>query len=382
LVSPCHLKIDPGSQITGLAIVNDADGEVVWAAELTHRGKQIKKRLDDRRCVRRGRRQRHTRYRPACWRNRRRPKGWLAPSLHSRVNNILTWMQRLKRYCPIMTLSFELVKFDIQALVNPEIEGAEYQQGTLFGYELREYLLEKWGRQCVYCHKTDIPLQIEHLVPKSRGGSNRVTNLGLACGKCNDKKGTRTATEFGFPDLMQQAQKPLKDAATMNSIRWHLHEKLRATGLPVEIGTGGRTKWNRATRGIPKTHWLDAACVGASTPERLHWTHTVPLLIQAVGRHSRQMCLMDKHGFPRTKRKGPSVAFGFQSGDMVKAVVPDGKPKGVHVGKVTIKTRGLFTITTAARTVPDVPYRYCRRLHRSDGYTYQKGKGTTLPPYA
>ncbi len=373
VVPPLRLKIDPGSQTTGLAIVNDADGEVVWAADLTHRGQQIKKRLDDRRAVRCNRRQRHTRYRPARWRNRCRPKGWLAPSLHSRVNNILTWVQRLKRYCLITALSFEWVKFDTQALANPEIDGVEYQQGTLFGYELREYLLEKWGRQCVYCHKTDVPLQIEHLVPTSRGGSNRVTNLGLACGKCNQRKDTKTAAEFGFPDLMQQAQKPLKNAAAMNSIRWRLYEELRATGLPLETGTGGRTKWNRTRRGIPKTHWLDAACVGASTPERLRWRKTAPLLIQAIGRHNRQMCLMDKRGFPRTKRKGPSVAFGFQSGDMVKGIVPDGKPKGVHVGKVAVKQSGYFTITTAKRSVTDVPYRYCRRFHRADGYAYQKG---------
>ena len=29
---------------------------------------------------------------------------------------------------------------------NAEISGVEYQQGELQGYEVREYLLEKWGR--------------------------------------------------------------------------------------------------------------------------------------------------------------------------------------------------------------------------------------------
>ncbi len=372
-VPPLRLKIDPGSQTTGLAVVDAASGEVVWAAELSHRGKQIQKALASRRGVRRGRRQRHTRYRPARWRNRRRPKGWLTPSLWSRIANILTWVQRLSRYCPVAALSFELVKFDPQALANPEIDGVAYQQGTLFGYELREYLLEKWGRCCAYCHKINIPLQIEHIVPKSRGGSDRVTNLTLACAKCNQHKDTKTAAEFGFPAVQQQAQKPLKDAAAMNSIRWRLYEELCVVGLPVETGTGGRTKWNRATRGIPKTHWLDADCVGASTPERLRWSKTVPLLIQAEGRHNRQMCLMNKRGFPRTKRKGPSVVFGFQSGDIVKAIVPGGKPKGIHVGKVAVKTKGYFTITTTKGSVSDVPHRYCRLLHRSDGYSYQQG---------
>ena len=40
--SPLRLKIDPGSKKTGLAIVNDRSGEVVFAAELEHRGQKIK----------------------------------------------------------------------------------------------------------------------------------------------------------------------------------------------------------------------------------------------------------------------------------------------------------------------------------------------------
>jgi 5-methylcytosine-specific restriction endonuclease McrA len=61
-----------------------------------------------------------------------------------------------------------------------EISGVSYQQGELAGYEVREYLLEKWQRRCAYCGKTDVPLEIEHIIPKSRGGSNRVSNLTLA----------------------------------------------------------------------------------------------------------------------------------------------------------------------------------------------------------
>lgn len=76
----------------------------------------------------------------------------------------------------------------MQALENPDIEGAQYQQGTLAGYEVREYLLEKWGRTCAYCDAKDVPLQIEHIHPKAKGGSNRISNLTLACPSCNAKK--------------------------------------------------------------------------------------------------------------------------------------------------------------------------------------------------
>ena len=58
---------------------------------------------------------------------------------------------------------------------HPEIQGVEYQQGELFGYEVRAYLLEKWGRQCAYCGAQEVPLQVEHIVCRAQGGSNRVT---------------------------------------------------------------------------------------------------------------------------------------------------------------------------------------------------------------
>jgi len=145
ITQPLRLKLDPGSKTTGIAIVNDASGEVVWAAELMHRGQAIRDALEKRREVRRSRRQRNTRYRKSRFANRRRKKGWLPPSLESRIHNTLTWVNRLARYCPIAAISQELVKFDIQRMQNAEISGVEYQQGELQGYELREYLLEKWG---------------------------------------------------------------------------------------------------------------------------------------------------------------------------------------------------------------------------------------------
>ena len=313
-IQPLRLKIDPGSKTTGIALVNDETGEVVWAAELQHRGWQIKSALDSRRGIRRSRRHRKTRYRKPRFNNRRCPKGWLPPSLMSRVFNIETWVARLRRCCPITAISLELVKFDTQAMVNPEISGIEYQQGELQGYEVREYLLEKFGRKCVYCGADNVPLQVEHIVPKARGGSNRVSNLTIACVSCNQRKENQTAEEFGHPEVQAQAKKPLKvavlsrcsaretfrDAAAVNATRWELYRRVQATGLPVETGSGGRTKYNRSVRELPKTHWLDAACekplrpsaslrAGVSTPEVLQTEGICPLTIIATGHGSRQM---------------------------------------------------------------------------------------------
>lgn len=372
---PLRVKLDPGSKTTGIAVVNDTTGQVVWAAELSHRGEQIKAKLDARRGQRHGRRQRHTRYRQPRCNNRTRPKGWLPPSLRSRIDNVLTWVARISRWCPIGTISLELVKFDTHLMQHAEISGVQYQQGELAGYEVREYLLEKWQRACAYCGVKGGPLEVEHIVPKARGGSNRVSNLTLACEPCNQAKGTQTAAAYGFPAIQAQAQQPLRDAAAVNTTRWALYERLQATGLPVETGTGGRTKWNRTRRGLSKTHWLDAACVGASTPETVQVGQVVPLVITAMGRHSRQMCRTNAYGFPDKAPKATSMVGGFRTGDIVRAVVPARSTKaGVYVGRIAIRASGSCNIKTASGTIQGIHYRYCRPLHRGDGYTYTNGR--------
>ena len=189
-VPALRVKLDPGSKTTGIAVVDDQTGKIVFAAELSHRGHTIKERLDSRRAIRRSRRNRKTRYRKARWQNRRK-EGWLAPSLQSRIANILTWVARLSRLCRVTNISMELVKFDMQLMENAEISGVEYQQGTLAGYEVREYLLQKWGHKCTYCQKENVQLQIEHIVPRAKLGTNRISNLCLACEKCNKAKGTK-----------------------------------------------------------------------------------------------------------------------------------------------------------------------------------------------
>ncbi|GCE04008.1 RNA-guided endonuclease IscB [Dictyobacter aurantiacus] len=385
-VTGLRVKVDPGSRTTGIAVVNDTSGQVVFAAELTHRGQAIKANLDARRRVRRSRRQRKTRYRKARWRNRRIKKGWLPPSLGSRLENICTWVRRLCQLCVVTASSMELVRFDMQRMENPDIAGVEYQQGTLMGYEVREYLLEKWGRQCAYCGVKDVPLEIEHIHSRAHGGTNRIANLTVACVPCNRAKGNRDITNFlhqkpeVLARILTQAKHPLKDAAAVNTTRWALLDRLTATGLPVETGSGGVTKFNRTQREIPKTHWSDAACVGASTPPVLKTTGVVPLLIRATGHGSRQMCLMSAYGFPRTAAKGARRVQGFQTGDLVKAVVPTGKKQGTYWGRVAVRSSGSFNIKTSTATIQGISYRHCQMLQRSDGYTYTTGGA--LPPHA
>jgi 5-methylcytosine-specific restriction endonuclease McrA len=377
---PLRVKIDPGSRTTGIALLSDATGHVAWAGEIAHRGQRIRDALLARQAIRRGRRQRHTCYRPQRSDNRRRREGWLPLSLESRISNVLTWIERLRCLAPVGAISQELVRFDTQLMQHPEITGTEYQQGDLAGYEVREYLLEKFARQCAYCGARGVPLQVEHIVPKTRGGSNRVSNLTIACAACNQAKGSTTAQEFGHPNVEAQARRPLKDAAATNASRWALYLRLQALGLPVEVGTGGRTKWNRTQRGLPKAHWMDAACVGACTPAQIQASGIVPLLMVAMGRECRQMCRPDRFGFPRTSAKGNRRVSGFQTGDLVWAVVPSPSIKaGTYVGRLAVRATGSCNITTSIGVVQGIHIRYCRLLQRADGYAYQKGEAA-LPP--
>jgi 5-methylcytosine-specific restriction endonuclease McrA len=385
---PVRIKVDPGSRTTGIALVNDHTGEVVWAAELTHRGEQIKRALDKRRAARRSRRQRKTRYRKPRFANRRKRTGTLAPYLESRVCNVLTWMRRLMRLCPITAISQELARFDTQALEKPDIEGVEYQHGQLSGFELREYILLKWNHQCAYCDAREVPLELEHVQSRSKHGSDRVSNLTLACLSCNQRKGNRDVREFLHDDparlshLLAHLKAPLRDAAVVNATRWALNERLKLLGLPVECGSGGLTKYNRVKRGLDKTHWLDAANVGRSTPASLIIKDIAPLRISATGHGIRQMCRMDKYGFPRTGPKLRKRVHGFQTGDLVRAVVPSGAKQGTYVGKVAVRSRGVFNITTAQGVVTDIHHRYCTLITRADGYTYRQRKEAALPSTA
>jgi 5-methylcytosine-specific restriction endonuclease McrA len=81
------------------------------------------------------------------------------------------------------------------------------------GYRLRKLwpvLSGRWGRVCVYCGEATLRrLVVEHITPKSRGGTNALWNLTIGCRCCNRKKAGMNAEEFGHA-WVQRASKDFR----------------------------------------------------------------------------------------------------------------------------------------------------------------------------
>jgi 5-methylcytosine-specific restriction endonuclease McrA len=317
---PITLGVDIG--FTNIGFSAKTDKLEVISGTLTLR-KDVSNKLEERR------RYRSTRigrlgYRPSRFDNRTRPEGWLAPSTQHTHDSHIRLVETLATMLPISFKKVEVTNFDTQKMQHPEITGVEYQQGTLQGYEVREYLLEKWGRKCAYCGKTDVPLEVEHIIPKSRGGTDRVSNLTIACRNCNLKKGDQTAEEFGYPDIQQQAKTPLKAAAGINNIRWRLVEQLGA-----DYTYGYITKYQRNKLGLEKSHINDAFVIaGGTNQERCR-----PYEVIQVRRNNRSLQLNRKGFKPSIRRQ----RYPLQLYDLVKFESRTYRVKGTHcLGKRVI----------------------------------------------
>ncbi|MGX1907557.1 RNA-guided endonuclease IscB [Streptomyces phaeochromogenes] len=387
-VESVELGIDPGSRFTGIAVfrtVEESEGTArhgLFAVELSHRGVAIRDKLTSRAALRRGRRGRNLRYRAPRFNNRTRPEGWLAPSLQHRVDTTTAWVGRLARWTPIRTVHVERVAFDTHAMsAGMPLSGAQYQHGTLQGMELREYLLAKWNRTCAYCGATGVPLNIEHVHPRSRGGSDRLSNLVLACVPCNERKGNKLVEDFLksrpalLAKILRQMKAPLQDAAAMNATRCALVRMLESTHRDVQSASGGRTRWNRRRTTTLKSHTLDALCVGVLESVAHHPAKV--LVVTATGRGTYRRTAPDRYGFPRLTMPRTKQHFGYATGDLVRASVPTGKKQGIHTGRVAVRATGNFNIKTCHGLVQGVHHRHIRLLQRADGYAYTSRMETT-----
>ncbi|HEY9865467.1 MAG TPA: hypothetical protein V6D21_14935 [Candidatus Obscuribacterales bacterium] len=139
-------------------------------------------------------------------------------------------------------------------------------------------------------------------------------------------------------------------------------------GLPISTGSGGLTKFNRTRLNLPKTHWIDASCVGQI--ESLTLVTNQPIQIKATGRGTRQMCGTNKYGFPTRHRSRIQIHKGFQTGDIITATVTAGKKVGFYLGRVLCRASGSFDIATPNGRITGISHKYCQSIHKKDGYSY------------
>ena len=402
-----EVGIDPGSKITGVSVF-PVDNECVrcrlFSIELEHRGHLIHKKIGQRSAYRRQRRTEKLRYRKPRWANRhpgacancaknaRHGSRYCQPCAGTRsfvdndygVDSTISVVPRLRRWTPARAIHQELVRFDLQKMEYPETTGVCYQQGTMAGYEVREHLIEKWGRKCAYCKVSGVHSQIEHIFAKSRGATERVSNLTLACNGCNKAKDILPVKVFLARDpkrlerILAQAKAPLKDVAAVNATHWSLRalralrQELAATELSVFSGSRGHTKSNRSRFAVSKSHALDVVCVGntsgvASYPTRV-------LAAKAAGRGSCALTRPHTYGFSRLYLAPTKVRHRLATGDLVLAVVPTVNMAGVYVGRVAVCSSGSFNIKTKGETVQGISYRYCTLLQHSDSSEHGRDK--------
>ena len=343
------LGIDPGYFYIGFSAISNTIE--LLAGDITLRS-DIKKLLEKRLSYRRTRRSRLW-YRVPRFNNRSKPTEWLAPSIQHRLDTHLKIIDKIKSILPITNIIIEIATFDAQKMQNPEISGIEYQQGTLQGYNIREYLLEKFKHKCAYCNKKDIPLEIEHIIPKSRGGSNRVSNLTIACHGCNQAKNDLTAEEFGYPKVQALAKKPLLAIAFMNTLKKRLFEILIRNDHSTSYTYGYITKCNRIQNHISKSHSNDAFVIaGGTIQERI-----IPFTLTQTRRNNRSI---------QTNRKGykPSIKrqrYNFQPNDLVK-----------H-NNILFRVKGVFNYGKWIRLVDSVGVIVNSNIKKVELITYGKG---------
>ena len=267
IVQDVSLGIDAGSKHIGISATTET--VELYAGEVGLRD-DISKNLTARRESRRSRRNRKTRYRKARFDNRVRSKhkGWLAPSVEAKIGTHIRVISDICSILPVSRITIEVAAFDTQKMQNPEISGIEYQQGTLTGYTIREYLAEKFDHKCCYCgtpQGNGVHFEVEHLTPKIRGGSNRVGNLGWSCHDCNQEKGNLTCEEFGHPEVRKAAESGMEHAAHMSIMRWTLYKRLKTIyGERLHLTYGATTACRRFEAGLEKTHAIDARCISGN----------------------------------------------------------------------------------------------------------------------
>ncbi len=330
-VQDVHMGIDSGFKNIGFSCISAnkelASGTVVLDAKTSDR-------LTERRMYRRGRRNKLW-YRQPRFLNRKKRDGWLPPSTQRRYDTHLKIIREFKKRLPITSVTIEVANFDIPKIENPTIEGVEYQQGDMYGYQnMRSYLMAREKGYCQLCRKAfskGDPSHIHHCKERSEAGSNRAKNLAILHKKCHEKLHKK-----GLKLPAPRSYKPNTYMAIIRKKFW--------SDIPdLKVSYGYITFVKRIELGLAKTHYTDAFVIAGGTMQQRHH----PIDIIQKHKNNRVLQLNRKGYAPSIRRQ----RYAIQPKDLVWI---DGERKaatGVHCnGSRVIIEKKSITIKNIQKT--------------------------------
>jgi hypothetical protein len=296
---PIRLGVDSGFVHVGLSAVSKK--QELYSAEVQLRTDMVEL-LSERRAYRKTRRGRKTRYRPARFLNRRRDKGWFAPSIQHKLDSHVRLIAQVEKILPITKIIIEVASFDIQKIKNPEISGKQYQAGEQKDFaNTREYILYRDNHKCRHCKgkSKDPVLTVHHLESRKTGG-NRPANLITLCKTCHDDY------HDGKIKLKAKPTQGFKAETFMTMVRRRLVEQLKCSHTYGYI-----TKHNRISIGLPKSHANDAFVIAS----RVDRPRCCSYQIKQVRKQNRKLFKGPHSGVRNTAAR---YIQGFQRYDKVR----------------------------------------------------------------
>ena len=258
-VQDVTLGVDAGSGTIGLSATTGY--AVLFEAETKMR-QDVHDGMTERRGKRRARRNRKTRYRAPRFDNRRRPEGWLTPTMEAKVRAHINVIADVCAILPISKIVVETASFDIQKIKDEDIEGKRYQEGEQLGYSnVKAYVKARDSFRCWSCGTSE-HLEVHHIIRRRDGGSDRPANLITLCERCH------TAHHNGKKPLAIPCSENngFKAATEMSTMRWFLLDRLKATHPDILVVQtyGYVTNWKRNNLKLEKTHAVDARVISGN----------------------------------------------------------------------------------------------------------------------
>lgn len=366
---PVTLGVDLGSKHIGIAVTSE--DKVLIKGEIELRN-DVKKNLDIRRQYRRSRRYRKTRYRKPRFNNRKRPEDWLPPSIQSRIDNTFRWIDNFINLLPSPKLCIEVGKFDVQKMMNPDIEGVEYQQGETYGYyDVRYYVFARDNYTCQVCKKKGKILQTHHIVYKSKGGTDRPSNLITVCTDCHTHKNHQEGGIF-YKWMMEKKKMPsYKETPLMNIMRRRVFGKYPEANIVY----GSYTTIRRKELGLEKTHYNDAIAITGI--ESIKYNPDNYFKIKQFRKKKRSL----HEAIPRKGRKEPNrtqkrnskntkYRNGFYLNDKVKVFGKVGFITGFTNGGAYIQDIEGNYITIPNKSYKQVSFKYIEFINHNNNWQF------------